>query len=191
MGEQLYQLKGLLLCVLCGRCFEGHWVSNTPGYRCRHGHSSARDPDTPRVNAYLREDAVFAKLPLLHHLLTATEPTTVITGAPASATLLVPASPEEVIDHLRANALVLRYDPRTRTLETGGKGGAGYARSAVPRCRRHTGRPNPRYVHRFPLRDAPPPARRRARDPGRRRSGWRPGICGSNRARPSAGSTPP
>ena len=162
MGEQLYQLKGLLLCVLCGRCFEGHWVSNTPGYRCRHGHSSARDPDTPRVNAYLREDAVFAELPLLHHLLTATEPTTVITGAPASATLLVPASPEEVIDHLRANALVLRYDPRTRTLETGGKGGAGYARSAVPRCRRHTGRPNPRYVHRFPLRDAPPPARRRA-----------------------------
>lgn len=115
----IYQLKGLLLCVLCGRRFEGHWVNNTPGYRCRHGHSSARDPDTPRAkNAYLREDAVLAKLPLLHHLLTAAEPATVITGAPASAARPVPPSPEEVIDHLRANALVLRYDPRTRTLET-------------------------------------------------------------------------
>jgi len=26
-----------------------------------------------------------------------------------------------VIDHMREHALVLRYDPRTRTLETGGE----------------------------------------------------------------------
>jgi hypothetical protein len=46
-------------------------------------------------------------------------PATDFTGAPASAARPVPSSPEEVIDSLRAHALVLRYGPRTRTLETG------------------------------------------------------------------------
>ena len=115
-----YQLKGLLRCTLCERRFEGHWVNDVPGYRCRHGHNSAKDPGTPRPkNAYLREDRVLARLPLLHHMLTAAEPAAVITGAPASAARPIPPSPEEVIDHLRAHALELRYDPRTRTLETG------------------------------------------------------------------------
>ncbi|WP_370343314.1 hypothetical protein [Catenulispora sp. MAP5-51] len=93
-----------------------------PGYRCRHGHASAKNPAAPRPkNAYLREDRVLAKLPLLHHVLTAAELAAVITGASASAARPVAPSPEEVINHLRASALVLRYDPRTRTLETGGE----------------------------------------------------------------------
>ena len=93
-----------------------------PGYRCRHGHSSAKDPGSrPAKATYLREDRVLSKLPLLLHRLTAAEPAAVITGATASAARLVPPNSEEVINHLRANALVLRYDPRTRTLETGGE----------------------------------------------------------------------
>ena len=78
------------------------------------------DPGTPRPkNVYLHEDRVLAKLPLLHHMLTAAEPAAAITGAPASAARPVPLSPEEVIDRLRAHGLVLRYEPRTRMLETG------------------------------------------------------------------------
>jgi hypothetical protein len=115
-----YQLKGLLCCVLCGRRFEGHWSNAVAGYRCRHGYTSAKDPDIPRPkNTYLREDRVLAKLPLLLHRLTVTESAAVITGATASAASPIPPTPEEVIDHLRARALELRYDPRTRTLETG------------------------------------------------------------------------
>ena len=115
-----YQLKGLLCCTLCGRRFEGHWTNAVAGYRCRHGHTSAKNSSAPRPrNTYLREDRVLAKLPLLYHMLTTAAPAAVITGAPASAARPIPPRPDEVIDHLRASALMLRYDPRTRTLETG------------------------------------------------------------------------
>ncbi|WP_194920706.1 recombinase family protein [Catenulispora rubra] len=116
-----YALAGLLRCAICGRAFEGHWVHATPGYRCRHGHTSARnaDPDRPR-SAYLPENAVLAKLPLLYTRLTATSRTAAITvGATASvAGHPIPLDPQEVIDYLRQRGLVLRYDSRTRTLET-------------------------------------------------------------------------
>lgn len=114
-----YRLEGLLRCAICERAFEGHWVNDTPGYRCRHGHRSVKDAAPPRPkNVYLREDRVLAKLPLLHHRLTAAELAAAITGATASAARPIPPSPEEVIDYLRAHAIVLRFDPRTRTLET-------------------------------------------------------------------------
>ena len=40
-----YRLKGRLRCGLCDRAFEGHWVHDTPGYRCRHRHTSAKKHD--------------------------------------------------------------------------------------------------------------------------------------------------
>jgi DNA invertase Pin-like site-specific DNA recombinase len=45
-----YQLTGLLICKMCGRRLQGHWVNHRPGYRCRHGHTSAHpiDPEGPR-----------------------------------------------------------------------------------------------------------------------------------------------
>ena len=111
-----YQLAGLLRCALCGRTFEGHWVNHVPGYRCRHGHTSATtpDPDRPK-NTYLREDRILAALPLLHHRLTTPEREP--TSATAGAAPTTPPTPQEVIDHLRTHALQLSYDPQTRTLE--------------------------------------------------------------------------
>jgi hypothetical protein len=52
-----YLLAGLLRCGLCGRLLESHWVYRRPGYRCRHGHTSARGPrpDRPK-NIYVRQD---------------------------------------------------------------------------------------------------------------------------------------
>ena len=125
-----YRLKGLLRCALCERVFEGHWVHGTAGYRCRHGHNSAKDPGVLRPkNVYLREDRALAKLPLLHHRLTtagqrtpATDSsTTTSSGASASAARPIPPTPEEVINHLREHKLELRYDPETRTLEASGE----------------------------------------------------------------------
>ena len=58
-----YLLAGLLICGLCGRRMDAHWVNGRPGYRCRHGHNSARpeSPDRPR-NLYVREDVLLAEL---------------------------------------------------------------------------------------------------------------------------------
>lgn len=117
----------LLRCTVCDRVFEGHWVHGTAGYRCRHGHTSAKDPGVLRPkNVYLREDRVLAKLPLLHHRLTSPDQppsavgsTTTSSGASASAAKPTPPTPHEVITHLRERALELRYDPEARTIEAG------------------------------------------------------------------------
>ena len=37
-----YVLAGLILCGLCGRRMDAHWVNDRAGYRCRHGYNSAR-----------------------------------------------------------------------------------------------------------------------------------------------------
>jgi hypothetical protein len=57
-----YRLTGLLLCRDCGRRLEAHWVHDHPGYRCRHGHTSAHPhpADQPRF-LYLREDNLLAR----------------------------------------------------------------------------------------------------------------------------------
>ncbi|MGH3564936.1 MAG: recombinase family protein [Pseudonocardia sp.] len=52
-----YLLAGMVRCGVCGRRMDSHWVNRRAGYRCRHGHDSARTrvPDQPR-NVYIRED---------------------------------------------------------------------------------------------------------------------------------------
>lgn len=99
-------------------------MHNTPGYRCRYGHTSAArntDPDQPKI-AYLPEKTILAKLPLLYTRLTATSHTAAITGDAIASAAGSPASPspQEMIDHLREYGLVLGYDSRTRKPETGG-----------------------------------------------------------------------
>lgn len=56
-----FLLSGLLLCGLCGRQMDAHWVHGRAGYRCRHGHTSVtqRGQDRPK-NLYVREDHALA-----------------------------------------------------------------------------------------------------------------------------------
>jgi len=58
-----YRLVGLLICRLCARRMDAHWLHSRPGYRCRHGHTSAKTatPDRPG-NLYLREDHIVARI---------------------------------------------------------------------------------------------------------------------------------
>jgi hypothetical protein len=59
-----YLLAGVIVCGLCGRRMEGHWVHGRPGYRCRHGFTSARSrPEGLPRNLYVREDHLFEALP--------------------------------------------------------------------------------------------------------------------------------
>jgi site-specific DNA recombinase len=63
---RIYLLAGLLRCGECGRRMDAHWVHGRPGYRCRHGHTSSRSPNTRRAKSlYVREDHVLARLPAL------------------------------------------------------------------------------------------------------------------------------
>jgi DNA invertase Pin-like site-specific DNA recombinase len=65
-GKRRYALAGLVVCGLCGRRMDAHWVHGRPAYRCRHGFNSAstRPPDKP-ANTYVREDVVLKTLPRL------------------------------------------------------------------------------------------------------------------------------
>lgn len=58
-----YLLAGLIRCGPCGRLMDKHWVNGRAGYRCRHGHTSARpaSPDRPK-NLYVREDNLLIEL---------------------------------------------------------------------------------------------------------------------------------
>jgi len=58
-----YMLAGLVQCRLCGRRMDSHWVNGRAGYRCRHGHNSARSrPAGPPRNIYVREDVLLVRL---------------------------------------------------------------------------------------------------------------------------------
>jgi hypothetical protein len=121
-----YRLTGLLACGVCGRRMEGAWSHGNPAYRCRHGRTTATAPDGS-VNTFIRERDLLARFPLLHTRLEPTRAnvrtTTPATGRTTRAstntaiTTTTTPDPEEVIDYLRRRALVLSYDPRTRTLE--------------------------------------------------------------------------
>jgi hypothetical protein len=63
--RRTYRLAGLLQCGICGRRLDSHWVNNRPGYRCRHGHSSAhpaKDHEDRERAVYLREDELLQDL---------------------------------------------------------------------------------------------------------------------------------
>lgn len=53
-----YALAGLVRCGVCTRRMDSHWVHDRPGFRCRHGHSSARQSTAgrPKTIIYRRED---------------------------------------------------------------------------------------------------------------------------------------
>ncbi len=82
--------RGACGCVGLGdRRFDSHWAHNRPGYRCRHGRTSARAEEPGLKNVYVREehllDGLRSRLPEL-------------TGGG-----------QDVADYLRVNGLVIVY----------------------------------------------------------------------------------
>lgn len=58
-----YLLRGLLVCGLCARRMEAHWVNGRAGYRCRHGQTSSRAHEPRRMKIrYVREDHLLDEL---------------------------------------------------------------------------------------------------------------------------------
>jgi site-specific DNA recombinase len=115
-----YLLAGLIACGRCGRRLESCWSYGRPAYRCRHGYTSATVPDPARPkNTYVREDQILPHLAALSILLTgpAWKPGP---GSRGIAQVTCPASAAVLIDQLRADGVVLTYDPDHRTLRTGG-----------------------------------------------------------------------
>lgn len=61
--KRRYLLRGLLRCGHCGRRMDAHWAHGRAGYRCRHGHRSARSRSGDALdNTYIREDKVLGRL---------------------------------------------------------------------------------------------------------------------------------
>ncbi|MEU2926971.1 recombinase family protein [Streptomyces sp. NPDC007251] len=109
-----YLLAGLLCCGVCGRRMESHWTHHRPGYRCRHGHTSAIRPDPGRApNAYVREDHVLPHLPALHFRLTGHQDPP---GPDSVSSNSIRPTPAQAIAHLRSEEITLAYDPAARTL---------------------------------------------------------------------------
>jgi hypothetical protein len=57
-----YLLVGLLRCGHCGRRLHSHWVHGQPGYRCRHGRTSANPRSSRARSLYLREVVVLERI---------------------------------------------------------------------------------------------------------------------------------
>ncbi len=114
-----YLLAGLIACGRCGRRLESAWSYGRPAYRCRHGYSSATVPDPARPkNAYVREDQILPHLAAIAILLAVSAGISgPESGGPAQVT--GPADGAVLIDRLRADGVVLTYDPDGRTLHAG------------------------------------------------------------------------
>jgi len=61
--SRTYLLAGLLVCATCARRMDSHWTNQRAGYRCRHGHTSARHRPTGHPkNVYIRQDSLLANV---------------------------------------------------------------------------------------------------------------------------------
>jgi site-specific DNA recombinase len=90
-----YLFTGMIMCGWCGRRMDSHWVNGRAGYRCRHGHSSARPVSGDRPgNLYVREDTLLAEL--LRGLVTESNEPDLISA--------------QVVEHLRSRAMMIVHD---------------------------------------------------------------------------------
>jgi len=115
-----YLLAGLLTCRRCGRRLESAWSNGKPAYRCRHGHTSAARPEPGRsANTYVREDQILPHLAAIAILLAG--PAGIPScGNRSPVQVTGPAAAAALIDRLRADGVVLTYDPGSRTLSVDG-----------------------------------------------------------------------
>jgi site-specific DNA recombinase len=99
-----YLLTGLLICRACGRRLEPHWVHHRPGYRCRHGRTSASPAMPGRSKAlYLREDETLQRISLIL----------------AERGAAPGPEPTDTVGHLRAHDLTTICEPGGITLDNG------------------------------------------------------------------------
>jgi site-specific DNA recombinase len=111
-----YLLAGLLA---CGRRLESAWSNGRPAYRCRHGYASATRPDSGRQKkAYVREEHILPHRAALAILL-ASRAGKPGRGNRSLAQVTGPAGTATLVDQLRADCVVLTYDPEERTLRAG------------------------------------------------------------------------
>ena len=111
-----YVLAGLVQCRACGRRMDSHWVNGRAGYRCRHGHHSARArPADAARNIYVREDVLLVWLA-----------THFASDRRRSGGAVEPSTAEEVVARLRAQSTVIvcgranwTLAPTERTLPSG------------------------------------------------------------------------
>ena len=98
-----YRLTGLVVCGICGRRADAHWVHGRAGYRCRHGRTSASPPLPGRPKSlYWREDRLLAHV------------TRELTGSVASRD-----GPGALIDYLRGNQMAIVCGSDTITVGRG------------------------------------------------------------------------
>lgn len=94
-----YVFAGQVVCGLCGRRLDSHWVNGRAGYRCRHGHSSAKRRHVGLAkNVYVREDRLLSEL-----LARVPDLADVDGGA--------------IVRYLRTNRLVITYSDESWTLD--------------------------------------------------------------------------
>jgi site-specific DNA recombinase len=111
-----YVLAGLVQCRSCGRRVDSHWVNGRAGYRCRHGHHSARArPSDAARNIYVREDVLLVWLA-----------THFASDRRRSGGAVEPSTAEEVVARLRSESTVIvcgranwTLAPAERTLPSG------------------------------------------------------------------------
>jgi hypothetical protein len=102
-----YALTGLIYCNICGRALDAHWSHGRPGYRCRHGHSSAHAtrPSQPAL-LYCREDHI---IELVQH------DEALFTRHPALRGRAVPAA---IARYLRDHGMILVGDHHGWAIES-------------------------------------------------------------------------
>jgi len=113
-----YLLAGLLRCGTCGRRLESAWSNGKPAYRCRHGYTSATQPNSDRPrNLYVSEDKIMPRLAALA-ILHAGGANRLAGRKGSRAAITAPDHAAGLIDHLRTTGISLIYDPATHALRT-------------------------------------------------------------------------
>ena len=119
-GVRRYLLAGLLACGRCGRRLESAWSNGKPAYRCRHGYTSATRPEPGRPEEHLRARGPDPAAPGRDRHPARRPCREPARGNRGLAQVTGPAGTAALIDQLRADGVVLTYDPDDRTLRAGG-----------------------------------------------------------------------
>jgi DNA invertase Pin-like site-specific DNA recombinase len=61
--RRTYLLAGVVVCGICGRALDSHWLHDGACYRCRHGRTSGQPTSTSQAKwLYVREDHLLARV---------------------------------------------------------------------------------------------------------------------------------